>query len=107
MELWYHKVKMAIKLQADLYAPMYAKIKNQTEGLQSLAGSAEMTTKHEYKRYAAPNGVTDTAYTDYADETNDNSADSAANRLLTLQNQLENIDEMFLQKMEPLFCMRL
>ena len=61
----------------------------------------------EYKRYAAPNGVTDTAYTDYADETTDTNATDAMNRRIQLQDQLEAIDMQFLRKMEPLFTVRL
>ena len=104
--LWFEKVKQAIKLQSDLYSPMYAKIKEQTAALQEAAATAAGSVR-EYERFAAPNGVTDKAYTDYADRATDTNADSAANRLLTFQNQLESIDEQWLSKMEPLFRGRL
>lgn len=104
--LWYERVKQAIKLQADIYAPMYAQLKAQAQSLQDAAGSPEMS-RREYKRYAAPNGVTDTAYTDYADETTDTNATDAMNRRIQLQDQLEAIDMQFLRKMEPLFTVRL
>ena len=104
--LWFERVKQAIKLQADIYAPMYAQLKEQAQSLQELAGGTQ-ADRRTYKRYAAPNGVTDTAYTDYADETTGTSAADAMTRRIQLQDQLEAIDMQFLRKMEPLFTVRL
>ena len=103
---WSDRIAKQIKAFSDIYAPMYAQLKTQAQSLQDAAGAPEMS-RREYKRYAAPNGVTDKAYTDYADETTDTNATDAMNRRIQLQDQLESIDMQFLRKMEPLFTVRL
>lgn len=103
---WSDRVAKQIKAFSDIYAPMYAQLKTQAQSLQEAAGSPEMSHR-EYKRYAAPNGITDKSYTDYADETTDTNATDAMNRRIQLQDQLEAIDMQFLRKMEPLFTVRL
>lgn len=104
--LWYQKIKNAIALQAEANAPFFANQTAWAESLLKVAGGAPSSVR-EYERYAAPNGTTDKAYTDYADKATDTNADSAMNRILSLQNDLQNIDEMFLKAMEPLFTARL
>ena len=104
--LWYQKIKNAITLQAESYAPFFASQSARVESLLT-AASALPSSVREYERYAAPNGVTDKAYTDYGDKATETNADSAMSRILSLQNDLQNLDEMFLKAMEPLFTARL
>lgn len=104
--LWYQKIKNAIALQAEAYAPFFASQSARIESLLKAAGAAPSSVR-EFERYAAPNGTTDKAYTDYADKNTDTSGESAMNRIISLQNDLQNVDEMFLKVMEPLFTARL
>lgn len=103
---WYQKIKNAIALQVEAYAPFFASQAARVENLLTAAGGSPSSVR-EFERYAAPNGTTDKAYTDYADKTTDTNAADTMSRIISLQNDLQNVDEMFLKAMEPLFNARL
>lgn len=106
---WIESLKSYILLYSDYYNGLKTSLERLIKKILPQSDNAEVySLEMSHENYAAPNGAYNVnRYTTDSNKTRHIDMAEITNRVVMLQNQIENLSEKFVKAFEPLFLCRL